>query len=467
MSTHDDDRPVDPALVDEALRRVAAADPAATAQLDTERLHATLAAATGVTFPADELAAARARRLRRTRWLSAAAAVVALGVTAGGGYAVGAAGGGSSSVAAPISLDRDAAGGAGDVESGDMGVMGQEESLDGGAGAFAPERLAGDSIMPAWGFGGRQVFHAEGLSDEGGEQAAWAFDAQGVYSEATLREVAEVFGVTGALSDEYGLTLGSVDGTGPSVTLSPDGQASVAYHDPTRDPWACETRSALDQPMSGEGVDGTAGEVVEPDRGVVGTDCDADAPSEKKAVDTARDTLEALGLDAGDFTYEATTDSGRGTNVLATLVVDGQATEAVWNLHVMSDGVQSAYGPLAPVVALGDYDVVSPREAVDRLNDPRFGATATGIWPLAGARAVDGLPSKVADQPTVPPTPRGGAPIVWPVTQVAITDARLGVAVQHLEDGAVVLVPAYELSDDTGTTWSVIAVVEDQLDLTR
>ena len=92
------------------------------------------------------------------------------------------------------------------------------------------------------------------------------------------------------------------------------------------------------------------------------------------------------------------------------------------------------------------------------------------MWPLAASARGDAvLENKpgAGDEQTVPTTPRAGDPIAWPVTQVAITDARLGVALQVLDDGASVLVPAYELSDDSGATWSVIAVADDQLDLTR
>ncbi len=49
---------------------------------------------------------------------------------------------------------------------------------------------------------------------------------------------------------------------------------------------------------------------------------------------------------------------------------------------------------------------------------------------------------------------------------MTITDARLGLAVQHQPDGAAVLLPAYELSDAAGNVWSVVAVVDDQLDFT-
>jgi hypothetical protein len=68
-------------------------------------------------------------------------------------------------------------------------------------------------------------------------------------------------------------------------------------------------------------------------------------------------------------------------------------------------------------------------------------------------------------EPTVPPVPAAGDPIAWPVQQVTITGARLGVTLLTAPDGASLLVPAWELSDADGGTWSVVAVVDDQLDL--
>ncbi len=465
-----DDRDVDPQLVDDALARVAAADPAAHAVLDTERLHATLAATTGVQLPTDELAAARSRR-RRTRWLQAAAAVAAVAVVGTGGYAIGADGNGSS-VAPPISL--------GSSEGArDTGAPAAE--VAGGAGM-----MSSDAARTMIGFGGRQVFHAKGLSDDGGSQAAWGFDAASVYSEATLQRAADVFGVTGDVTREYGLSIGTLDGSGPNVSLSPDGQASLSFYDPTRDPWSCETLSAPDEPnqskddglkddeagsASGDGVDIVLGDETSP-----AADCAGDPPSKSSAIATAKDTLTELGLDTDAFTFDTSSDSQASTNVTATLVVDGQSANVTWTFLVMVDGLQSAYGPLAPLVALGDYDVVSPADAVERLNDPRFSSFSSGVWPMAanarGAlEGVDALESDSSDtavapeKPGVPPTLHAGDPIAWPVQDVTITGARLGIALQYLDNGAAALIPAYELTDSTGGSWSVIAVVEDQLDL--
>jgi len=78
--------------------------------------------------------------------------------------------------------------------------------------------------------------------------------------------------------------------------------------------------------------------------------------------------------------------------------------------------------------------------------------------------ADDSVVSPEMTEPTVPATPGAGSPLAWPVQEVTLVSARLGVALTTLPTGASVLVPTYELADADGTTWSVIAVVDDQLD---
>ena len=51
----------------------------------------------------------------------------------------------------------------------------------------------------------------------------------------------------------------------------------------------------------------------------------------------------------------------------------------------------------------------------------------------------------------------------WPVNDVEIVDARLGLASQWQPDGSVLVVPAYEFTDADGGVWSVIAVSDSML----
>ena len=100
-------------------------------------------------------------------------------------------------------------------------------------------------MYPWW--GGRTVFTASGLSTEGGSGDAWGFDAAGTCSQddGRLRRLRRS-GCPGSRGSSTARgSVGPNDGSGASVSLSPDGLASLSYYDPTRDPWNC-VRSAPD-----------------------------------------------------------------------------------------------------------------------------------------------------------------------------------------------------------------------------
>ncbi|MGY4643955.1 hypothetical protein [Cellulomonas sp. URHB0016] len=415
----------------------------------------------------DELAAARARR-RPARWLQVAAAVAGIAAIGSAGYLVGTA-----------RADTTQTAGTAEPAIAPAGPVGAPEGAQDSA-AVGSAPFAATDKASAW-YGGRTVFSSRGLSDEGASGKAWALDAASVYSAATVGHLAEVLQVPGEPVQQYGTWIvGPQDGSGPSVSLAADGAASVTYYDPTRDPWSC-VRSAPDEiqkldPEQGDGNEGSAGSAVAPVAPPVdvpspcaaGT---ASAPGADDAKAQARDLLSALGLDPAGYELEVV-DPGtsQAASVSAYQVVDGARTGMTWSFTVLADGVQSMWGSLAPLVDLGSYDVVSPAEAVERLGDARFGFSSGGVMPLAmtARGAAEGAMSDMMPAPettpTVPATPTAGARLGWPVQEVEITSARLGVAPATLPGGASVLVPTYELSSADGSTWSVIAVVDDRLD---
>jgi hypothetical protein len=279
--------------------------------------------------------------------------------------------------------------------------------------------------------------------------------------------------------------VGPQDGTGPSLTLSPDGQASVNSYDPTKDPYLC-AEVARDETADAELRRRCASNSSEP------------APRGAAAAAQMRQLLASMGIDATveiETTEYDVPESGgpRMTSVTAYLVLDGDRAGLTWSATLTGAGVQSFYGPTAAVVSLGGYGVVSENEAVRRLGDPRFGSfggpviayaedaedaeDAEGAVAGSGAGVplpdtavglVDPAVTRVAPEPsgepTVPPTPEPGSLIGWPVTEVTIVKARLGLTQQSLPTGATVLLPAFELSDSDGQTWSVIAVADSWLD---
>lgn len=469
---------------DELVARLRAADPAAGATPDLGRVHARLTEQTGVplaagtpaaagTTPVDELAAARARRRGRTRWLQVAAAAAAFAVVGGGGYAVGASG-----MPAPAS----------DTASDTVGAAAPITLPGaGGTAADAPEALSGaateDARMIAPGFGGRTVFSGDGLGTQGASAHAWAFDAAAVVGAETAARVAGTLGVDGEPRLEWGQwVVGPNDGTGATVTLSVDGQASVGFYDRAWDPTVCTASaddSLTEEGAAEPGTDAAPMPVdpVEPDPADPSVCDPGSTPRGDAAVERVRTLLADLGVDPAGYAFEVFEDTGvEGlVSVQAAQVVDGTQTGVAWSVSLAGTGVQSVWGALAPLVDLGEYDVISPAAAVERLNDPRFGASYGGVVPLAarGLATADQSLQEMADEqavdpeaePTVPTTPEPGSAVAWPVQQVELVDARLGVSLVTLPDGAAVLVPAWELTDAEGTPWSVVAVADDQLDL--
>lgn len=476
---------------DAVVARVRAADLASAAEPDATELRNSVHGRLGGPG-ADELAARRSRRWASWPARMAGVAAATLVVGMGGGYALGAAGNGEGAAPA-ITLQAPA----GDESSG------AEVASDG----------ATRTETAMWaGYSGRTVFTASGLSDTGGSAQAYSFDAGEAFSEQTITALAAALGVEGSPTLQDGMwTVGPNDGSAASVQLYADGTASVYYYDPTKDVWRCATTSEETQkleeqgaaggdatePSEGTGTQPSEGTSTEPSEGTSTEPSEEDAtepdPAEPPADDVVppeetidpcteqdlgaapkgdaaiavlRDTLGAIGLDPGDFEFVAE-DYGDDawTYVTAYQVVDGQRTGMSWGASLSGAGLQSMNGSLAPLAQLGEYDVVSPQEAVLRLTDPRFGSSGGGYYPLAAEDTAGTMEdTQTSSTPSVPAPVAAGSRIAWPVSEVTITEARLGLAMHTQPDGAVLLVPSYELTSSDGAIWTVIAVADSQLD---
>lgn len=422
----------------------------------------------GTPMPGDELAARRARR--RTGWLGAAAAV-ALVAVGGGGYLAGAAAGGPDGVGegtaeAPITLDAPV--GAADSRGAEP-ARGPMAATDTDMAAESADQKA----SYPYGFWGRTVFHAgAGLSTSGSEAEAFGLDPAGVLSAETARRVGDTLGASGEPRQEGGSwVVGPADGSGPTVHVYADGSGSFDFYDPARDPWSCPAFPGKAEPgTTGEAGTDSPEILPAPDCPTVTPDA---APATGDAVAALRDVMDRLGVDPAGFELEAgeSYEGDPWRYVTAWQVVEGQRTGLSWSASVSASGIANLSGFLAESISLGQYPVVSEAEAVERLGDPRFGASGGMIAQAADARAAEEGDTASSDMmpapnPTVPATPTPGARIAWPVTDVTITSGRLGVAQQYMPDGAVLLLPAYELRAADGNVWSVLAVAEDVLDFT-
>jgi hypothetical protein len=378
--------------------------------------------------PVADLSAARARR--GPRGLSIALVAASLVVIGAAGYGLGATTGGITNRAG------DAAAPAISLQTGGSSGPIMEGGREPFVGASGADSKMSDSIYP-YGFG-RNSFSAIGLGTNAGTAQGYAFDPNASSTADTVTALAEAFGIQSpAELRDGGWTAGPQDGTAPSLSVSLDGMLSFYYQDPGLNPWQCAADA----------------EVCEP----TGT-----APSEDVAIEALRSLLVTLGRDPATFEFTSQVWEGSPTRTAeARPVVDGQRIDQAWSVEVAEGGIASANGAAADLVGMGEYPVVSEQEGFERLSDPRFGGAAT-ILPIAARQQAPATEPWVP--PTAPPaTPSTGTALSWPVHEVSIVSARLGLASQWQPDGSVLVVPAYEFTDADGGAWSVIAVADSKL----
>ncbi|WP_139417697.1 hypothetical protein [Agromyces laixinhei] len=451
-----DDNELDP------VARLRAADPAAGVEPRAEFGDDVIAQATGVSAAPVEVAdltAARARR--RPRWPVIAAVAASVAIVGGAGFGLGAMTGGQPelSAAPPISLPM----------SGAQGGPTQQEAATFDAGSRMTTAPGVSSMMMPYGLG-RNSFSASGLSTAGGSAAAYAFDARGASNTETVAELAAALGVGGTPESKNGSwTVGSPDGTGPTLYVSLDGTLGFSYSNPQVNPWGCGP-AAIEPAVPEQAVpEQGASEPAAPEMTIPEMPaCQPPAselPSEAAAIDALRSLIAATGRDADAFEYTSQTWEGAVTRMAqAWPVVDGQRIDQAWTLDLAQAGIVSASGALAELVSIGDYDIVSEQAGFERLSDPRFGAQMTAM-PFAGEGAPTDLMVEEWAAPTEPPaTPAAGSTLAWPVNDVEIVGVRLGLSSQWQPDGSVLVVPAYEFTDADGGTWSVVAVADAELD---
>jgi hypothetical protein len=433
-----DDKELDP------VARLRAADPAAEVEPRDRFADEVVARATAeptagpASAPVSDLTAERARR--RPRWLPIAAVAASIAVVGALGYGAGAMTGGATNLAdgaaPPISL-QSGAGQESDVQTSvpDAALGGQKMSQFG----------ATDMMYP-YGFG-RNSFSSSGLATDGGTAVAYAFDARATASAETIAALAAALGIDGApVQANGGWNVGPQDGTAPSLSIGLDGTLNFYYMNPLVSPWQCAQSSDPNVPC----------EPTPPGEETL--------PSEDAAIEALRSIIVSVGRDPATFEFTSETYEGAVSRTAqAWPVVDGQRLDQAWSLELATDGVFSVNGALAGIVELGEYAVVSEQEGFERLSDPRFGAHMTNM-PIALGDEQLMAPEEWVPPTEPPATPKEGTSISWPVNQVEIVSARLGLASQWQPDGSVLVVPSYEFTDSQGGTWSVIAVADSELD---
>lgn len=459
---------------DEALERMRAADPAIGSHPDLVSLRHRLSRTTplGHTGGVEDDRAVRidgaGTRGSRTS-IVAAAAVVAIGLGAGG-YAVGAQtaapdGGGTPVAGQPDRAtdraadvpEREAAGDSGGgLDGAPMMSEGDGETAIGGDSASSMAAMLPVVLSPG-----------AGLSTSGGTGEVKAVRGADIDEVAFLRAWGQTLGLDGEPTgddDYFSLTNGMV-----TISIYGGTYPSFDYMDTSLDPYCAE---AL---VSGD----TARATAEPDGGdvdILPAPGDCEEPSgaeltEDEALATAREFLDEAGVGAEG--YELSVEQWDTGGEVAAYYVNGAIKDSdlpqqQWvSVTVTPEGVAMANGQLeADLVSMGEYPLVSPVEAVERVGDPRFTTWGTVYVPSLDEGHVD-LYEQEWVEPDWPDVDlSAGAAIPFWMTEGTVVEARVEQGVLSVPSGHEFVVPTYVLTDDQGRNHTMIALADEALDFT-
>ncbi|MGW2093774.1 hypothetical protein [Promicromonospora sukumoe] len=269
--------------------------------------------------------------------------------------------------------------------------------------------------------------------------------------DAVLRaKVDALLGGAGGLGREPGAPAGDV-GTGRPAQPEPVDELAVRRHR-RRTPWLVAAAVAGVLAVGGGGY--LLGE-SEAGLTTVAQDSGAGAESDSGAAPEARGEEPSV-MGAPEGGPEAASEGARPLDAGGGL---DAATRLVFHAGVgLTDTPRTAEVRSPDGASLGDYPVISEEDAVERLGDPRFAGAVLGP---RQSGADEGTSSGSASGGGAP---EPGGPIAWPVEDVTIVSAALTEVRYTLPGGAVLLVPAYDLADAAGSTWTVLAVDEELLD---
>lgn len=294
----------------------------------------------------------------------------------------------------------------------------------------------------------------KGLPNKSGTASGYTVDDTGIDREALAAELATIFGVAGEpVKNDYGWSVGSTDGSAPTIYVNEDSSASWSYNNPAAygTPVPMPAGAAVSNDAAGSssgavgGSEGSAPTV-------------APAPSKKDAQTWATDIFTRLGvpLDQVDWQIDSYDPF---TTATAWLTIDGERTQLQWSITFFGDGeISNAYGFAAGLVEIPGYAIIGAKDAIARLNQPGWSALQPAMISTGDVTiAVDDQP---AAEPTVPPNPsyQGRPALSVTITVATITKAELGLAQYWQPDGTILLLPAYVISDKDGHQWSMLAV---------
>ena len=391
-------------------------------------------------------------------------------------------------------------------------------NLEMGSAAGAQDAKMSSSAV----WGGRPFLEAgSSISNNAGKQVGYTFDASSVDRKSQLQIIADVFEVKGKItgSKKDGYFVG--DSNYVKAVASTSGSSwdlsqlvTWNFSDSSVSPQYCGGGVAMYSSKSGTttedlSVSGSASntETVEPAPPVTAEpmptvvpepmptetfiepmpepmptqqNCDIPPgviPTDESAVAFAKAKFAALGFDASTanwsvsdngqmWGYDAKTASAYKL-VTAKVVVDGLETNQSWTMTIGPDElVLSANGFFAEFVPTSEYEIVGAKTAIERsqngmwFNLPPQEVYKDGmVYPME--RGIGSNPSAVARN-------SAGQPVLDAnVDRVTISNSEKSLITWYLNDGSMILLPAYLLSenqDGDSRQWLQLAIADEYVD---
>ena len=419
--------------------------------------------------------------ISKRSWLApvAVAASVALFVGGGAGYTIAAQSSSDSNfVYAPISApEQETAAGAQDAKM---------------------------SSSSMWGWGGRAYLEAASdISDTSSVQVGYTFDASDIDRKAQLEVIANTFSVEGKIigSKSDGYFVGDKNYvkavaqiSGSSWDLSQ--LVTWNYSDSSVNPVYCggdmpmyDTKSSGDASVSVPNTDVATTEpaatsepmpTVVPEPMPAPSNCAQPSgvlPSDESALALAKEKFGALnfGSDSAIWTVvDNGSQWGYGSEmanayklVTAKVLIDGLFTNQYWSMTVGPDNaILSANGFFAKFVATSEYNIVGAKTAIERTQDALWANLAAQevykdgmVYPME--RGIGSNPSAVARN-------SAGQPVLDAnVDRVTISNSEKSLITWYLNDGSMILLPAYLLSESDSKDsrqWLQLAIADKYVD---
>jgi hypothetical protein len=391
-------------------------------------------------------------------------------------------------------------------------------NLEMGSAAGAQDAKMSSSAV----WGGRAFLEADsGISDSSGTQVGYTFDASDVDRQTQLQLIADVFGIEGKVSgskaDGYlvgdpNFITATAQTSGASWDLSQ--LITWSYSDSSVTPQYCgenfpmyDTKSSGGSSVALPGTEVATSEpaptvvpepmptvVPEPEPTVVPepmptvvpepmpapTECvqpSGSLPTDDSALALTKEKFSALGFDptsanwtvvdgGGMWGYSSELSSAFKL-VTAKVLVDGLDSKQSWTMTVGPDGtILSANGFYANFIPTSEYEIVGAKTAIER--------TQNGLWINLPAQEVykDGMiyPMELGttSNPSAVARNQAGQPVLDSgVDRITISKAESSLISWNLNDGSMILLPAYLLSEssaDDSRQWLQLSIADKYVD---